>query len=288
MSDNQAPQEESAPAPLSAAQRLLELKKKLLSGKPASTPPPESSPLAPKPLTRAMTPLAPIRLVESPPLGGAAKESTPAAVSGGTSLAGSEPTSSSKPAKKQPLTLKSLLGSKYASKRKSGGEAKPVEEPVPESAKSTPKISPVAAPPAAPFSRLKEAPALRKMAQTSTEESTGKKPKLISLTGSVVPTASPEHPKSVADVIAKFEENPPASLLASSRVAHPFGAPERQIEIPPDPLTGVAVKSFLRQKRNWIKRNRPAGFAESSISTDLPVAEFIAQHRQYLSQAVSH
>ena len=281
MSDNQAPQEESAPAPLSAAQRLLELKKKLLSGKAASTP-------APKPLTRATTPLAPIRLVESPPIGAATKEATPAAVSRGTSLAGSEPTSSSKPAKKQPLTLKSLLGSKYASKRKYVGEAKPVEEPVPASGKSTPKITPIATSLAAPFSRLKEAPALRKMAQTCTEESSGKKPKLISLTGSAVPTTWPEHPNSVAEVIAKFEENPPASLLAPSRVAHPFGALEGQIETQLDPITGVAVKSFLRQKRNWIKRNRPAGASEASISTDLPVAEFIAQHRQYLSQAVSH
>jgi hypothetical protein len=246
-----------------ATQRLLELKKKLLSGKHSSGDHPQQPQAlkqtvesSPKPLTRSSSPLEPIKLIESPPETKKTGEVSPVVAASSTN------SSATKASKKQPLTLKSLMGSKYASKRKSEQQQKEEEQPT-----------------AVTFSRLKEAPALRKLIPN--DESEESKPKLISLTGGAVKStplmvaSSPEPVKSVADVIAKFEEHPPPALLAAqstNRIQHPF-APVEETPIP----TLISV-----EKEPMEEEKIAVTFAQPSI--DMDVGEFIESHRNWLKK----
>ena len=278
----------------------MELKKKLMSSKPVQpkveVPAPQP---APRPLTRASSPLSPLKLdiAESQPV--SRRESTASVESGTT---GGKP-------KKAPLTLRSLMSNR---KKSSDSLAAP------------PAGETVTAP--APGSRLKEAPAHRAAAQVAESKTNLIRSKMISLT--TKQTAEP----TVAEVIAKFEQNPPPGLLAakSPRSTHPFGvnpfaAPEPvgealgsifgQQNVPAnEPVTASnifaapmkpilqvesvpvaqeeSVSKFVHTRRVWLKRKlRESGIdlpaAKRKLGpqprTDGSVAEFVAAHRMFIA-----
>ena len=272
------PSAPSASLPSDASNRLLELKKKLLKGKEASREPTPSPPAA-RPLTRASTPLAPVKLLPEPAV--KPKEITLAVVAPSEDKSAA----SSKPAKKAGLTLRSLLGNRLASKQATTKE--PTETPVPAQPVLT-TVQPVAVPVSKPvtFSRLKEAPAHRaKAAAAASAPADEAMPerKLISLAKASSPQPVAQ---SVADVIARFEEHPPPALLAaaSSRAAHPFGVvakpplhPGTHLVLPT--TSSESVSAFINENRAWLKRNH--GLITSDVP-EITVNEFIKQHRQFL------
>ena len=200
----QMSEEQDSSVPSAAAQRILELKKRVLKkSSPAPLPIPVPRERQPSPVPEQRQQEAPLRLVHS------------VVVSPVETVSKAVPAEEAK-IKKRPLTLKSLMSTRN-SKVSVGSNPSPVKLVDGEPGKldssrdeSMKKTSPVNSAPAAkpivpegskPFvSRLKEAPAHR--AATSLIRS-----KIVSFNK---PT---ESPTSVAAVIQKFEANPPLALV---------------------------------------------------------------------------
>ena len=270
-----------------ATQRLLELKKKLLSSSRPSQAP--EVPKAPAPLAQpAPRPLVSPRAAEEP-----------AADSRRSSL---DSSASESTKKKQPLTLRALMGQKQKS-------SLPV---VPEPTTG---------------SRLKEAPAHRAAGLVAESKSNLIRSKMISLTK--------DPSSSVADKIAHFEQNPPPALLqplvsppAAEKVNHPFASflqpvetlpktavpekvipvpglntkaiipiPEKKVEVParpavsnlpvpaPIPTDNAGVVKFIQDRKMWLKRrSREAGLEFTNtkrLKRSPNVAEFIQEHKRF-------
>jgi hypothetical protein len=262
--------------PTSAAQRLLELKKKLLSSskpQPVVASSPEQSPL-PQPAPRPLV---------SPSDG--------ASESRRESLESSASTKESGGKKKQPLTLRSLMGQR----KKSAPETEP------------PPVAPVQT-----GSRLKEAPAHRAASQMAETKTNLIRSKVISLTK--------DSSSSVAEKIAHFEQNPPPGLLlgpapvdlpkasipASSLTTtnHPFATfihtqPKQREALPVEATVSVShhipedyggVVNFIQNQRLWLKRHaRESGLQITNtkrIKSPENVTAFIEEHKRFLEALV--
>lgn len=208
-----------------AAQRLSELKKKLLlGGRQTATPPPaaEEAPL-PKPSPRPLT---------SRPL-----NETKQADDGTTTVVEQ---------KKAPLTLRSLMSTRNKMKQQ----------------------------PSASGSRLKEAPAHRAMLAES--KSSLIRSKMISL--STKPPSSPEEPpQSVAQVIAKFELNPPPPLNLKRTKNLPLIASV----FPP-----LSTDAFISEKREWLAQLGipPSHDGSKRPRMTMTVEQFISHHRDIIGR----
>ena len=306
------PTSDAVPAQSEAAKRLMELKKKLLSGsRPSVTPVvSETASALPTPAPRSVPSSAtdPIKRRESvvKPVGSAnevqtatrreslfkpegearpvsRRESTlkPSAsaadvqpVTRRESTASLDSAAGGK-AKKAPLTLRALMGNRKKS----------IETVA--STEATKPAEPVVGV-AMPGSRLKAAPAHRLLAESKTSLI---RSKMISLNSkqSELGDEPPAESNSVADVIAKFEQNPPAALLGnplaalgnppaalfnpaaalgnppgkSPRSAHPFASLLTPAVVTPSggpsaaeaPLTiPESPEAFVQRQKVWLKR----------------------------------
>jgi len=295
-----------------AAQRLAELKKKLLGSRASSEKPtaPVEAPKQPSPLAQpAPRPLVSPReepMVDSrrPSLDSQASETA---------------------RKKQPLTLRALMGQRKKSSLDSSGLV--VKGFLAENTSLTTAQEPVIAAPApSSGSRLKEAPAHRAAGLVAESKSNIIRSKMISLTK--------DSSSSVADKIAHFEQNPPPglfqALVGSANVEkaspplqpvtnHPFAAfmaqpsePAKKLEIVipeskpdtpemkpgkipifvPAPIASnsAEVSKFIQERKVWLKRrSREAGleFTNTKRLKRIPnVVEFLEEHKRFLEALI--
>lgn len=258
-----------------AARRLLELKKKILSGGLARSPASALSPLpapAPRPLTKTASPLA-----ASVPLISHAEKPKE---------------------KKAPLTLKSLMSNRLKKKDSEEGVSKPF------------------------VSRLKEAPAHRaKVEQVETKVIRLTKEEAVVHThessqdhiseepissadesmptpidpssqasplAASPPTLSSSPPASVAEVIAKFEVNPPPALVPKRpKIEETTSSKKQRMSDQLEEVGEVVanVDQFVKNKRDWLKEHSdcPSAPLVAQPKTPAEIDLFIQHHKKFLS-----